>query len=95
MARCSILAFAIALALVHSTSANEFSLSGDMRLSQPATVQANARYSLRAGLSTSSSTAGAVAQFDARYSLLGALSATSLVCYNDTIFRDDFDGDGL
>lgn len=29
-----------------------------------------------------------------RFDLVAQLSATS-VCYNDTIFRDDFDGDGL
>ena len=29
------------------------------------------------------------------FSLAATLATAPLACYNDTIFRDDFDGDGL
>ena len=35
------------------------------------------------------------AQEGGRFSLTALLSTSSLVCYNDTIFRDGFDGTGL
>ena len=31
----------------------------------------------------------------ARFDMSAALSSRSIVCYDDTIFRDDFDGDGF
>jgi len=34
-------------------------------------------------------------QENERFALMASASATPLVCYNDTIFRDDFDGDGF
>jgi len=30
-----------------------------------------------------------------RFAIAAAAAPASLVCYNDTIFRDDLDGDGL
>ncbi|MBS0557338.1 MAG: hypothetical protein JSR27_07990 [Proteobacteria bacterium] len=86
----------IAAALLAGSSAfaGQFSLSGTARLSQDAPTQANSRYSLRAQLNTPAASS-AVVQTGARYTLFAALTAASLVCYNDTIFRDDFDGDGL
>ena len=73
---------------------SRFQLNGTARLSQDAPAQANARYSLRAQLNAPAASS-AVVQSGTRYSLFAALSTTSLTCYNDTIFRDDFDGDGL
>ena len=34
-------------------------------------------------------------QSNFRFALSGTLAAASLVCYNDTIYRDDFDADGF
>ncbi|HMM56255.1 MAG: hypothetical protein DYH18_01910 [Xanthomonadales bacterium PRO7] len=77
-----------------SAFAAQFSLSGTARLSQDAPAQTNSRYSLRAQL-TAAATSGAAAQSGARYTLFATLTTTSLACHNDTIFRDDFDGDGF
>lgn len=93
MKRLAILA--IALLLCGSAGAAQFSMTGEARLSQPETVQANSRFSLQAGLSASPRAANAVVQSSLRFALFAALTSTSLACYNDTIFRDDFDGDGL
>ena len=73
---------------------SRFQLNGTAHLSQDAPAQTNARYALRAQLSAPTSNR-AVVQSGARYSLFAALSTASLACYNDTIFRDGFDGDGL
>ena len=32
---------------------------------------------------------------DDRFALTGSFASSVVVCYNDTIFRDDFDGDGF
>ncbi len=34
-------------------------------------------------------------QSNTQFALVATLAASSLVCYSDTIFRDDFDGDGF
>lgn len=85
---------AAALLAGSSAFAAQFSLSGTARLSQDASAQTNSRYSLRAQL-TAPPKSSVAAQSGARYTLFAALTTTSLACYNDTIFRDDFDGDGL
>ena len=86
---------AVAFLFGGTAGAAQFSLIGHLHLSQRAAAQANSRFSLRAGLSASSRTTGADVQHGMRFTLFAALTSTSLVCYNDTIFRDDFDGDGL
>lgn len=93
MIRLAILA--VAFLLGDTACAAQFSLTGDLHLSQPVAVQTNSRFSLRAGLSASSQTTVADVQHGMRFTLFAALTSASLVCYNDTIFRDDFDGDGL
>ena len=80
---------------LHSLAANSnrFSLSGEGTLSIQQPAQANDRWQLKASLSP---TAVAPAlRAEGRFALTGVLSAASLVCYNDTIFRNDFDGDGF
>lgn len=59
-------------------------------------MQANDRFTLKAQLVALASTVSELAtQTNARFALNAALSTSSLVCYNDTIFRDSFDGTGL
>lgn len=88
------LCFACGFVSMTAGAQPRFQLSGTAHLSPTASPQANARYSLRAQL-TAPQASGAFVQSGARYTLFAALSTASLACYNDTIFRDDFDGDGL
>ena len=80
---------------MHSIAAesNRFSLTGTGTLSTGQPAQKNDRWQLKASLSPA--TPLPAMQADGRFALAGVLSASSLVCYNDTIFRDDFDGDGF
>ena len=69
--------------------------SGTLTLDQPILKSGNVQ--LKASLTPSD---GAISvsqtvQDGGRFSLTALLSTSSLVCYNDTIFRDDFDGDGF
>ena len=76
-----------------AADSKRFSMSGNGTLSTEQPAQTNDRWQLKASLSP---TAVAPAmQADGRFALTGVLSASSLVCYNDTIFRDSFDGTGL
>jgi len=71
-------------------------MSGSGSLSVDAPVQQSAGWRLQATLSPATIAPGApFVQSEARFALSATLSATSLVCYSDTIFRDDFDGDGF
>lgn len=73
-----------------------YRLNGAGTLSLDAQVQQNGRLRLKAGLSPGATTAAALELPSGdRFVLAATLAATSLVCYNDTIFRDDFDGDGF
>jgi hypothetical protein len=69
--------------------------SGTLRLEQP--VQKSGNVQLNAYLSPSDAerASSPVAQLGGGFALIANLAASSLVCYNDTIFRDDFDGDGF
>lgn len=60
-------------------------------------VQRGGRFQLSATLSegTRAPAMAAAALEGGSYTLNAVASASSLVCYNDTIFRDDFDGDGF
>ncbi len=72
---------------------SRFSLAGQGTLSIEEPAKVSGPFELRASLSPSAALPSA--QSAGRFALLAALSTTSLVCYNDTIFRDDFDGDGF
>ena len=76
-----------------STAADRFSLSGEGTLSIEPPAQTSERLRLAASLSPMA--VAPAMHADGRFALTGVLTAASLVCYNDTIFRDDFDGDGL
>ena len=64
---------------------------GNLRLDIPA--PANVAFRLDASLAPAATQHPS--QTGERFVLTGVLSMQSLVCYNDTVFRDDFDGDGL
>jgi len=76
-------------------STHHYELSGSSSLSLDAPVLRTGSLRLKATLSGAATHAGPVIQSDARFALSATLGATALVCYNDTIFRDDFDGDGF
>jgi hypothetical protein len=79
-----------------SAQSARFDIAGGASIVADATVQNDARYALKAQLVVAESTSAAVTtQSDARFALNAVLSTSSLVCYNDTIFRDGFDGTGL
>ena len=61
------------------------------------TVQRGGDMQIKAYLTPTESGSGTSSsvQESGRFSLNALLSTSSLVCYNDTIFRDGFDGTGL
>ena len=79
-----------------SAAAQRFQLSGSGTLSLDAPVQKTDRLQLKATLTPQGAALAASppVQENARFAVMATLAAASLVCYNDTIFRDDFDGDG-
>ena len=86
------------LALAASASASErFQISGEGTLHATRPILENSRFQLSATLA-----ADAPAPYQApdtlvggRFALNAIASSNSLVCYNDTIFRDGFDGNGF
>lgn len=73
---------------------DRFSLFGTGTLIADAPAQTVQGLTLRGTLSRNTATDAGVAAQNG-FLLNATLDATPLVCYNDTIFRDDFDGDGL
>jgi len=79
-----------------SSDAHRFELNGSGTLVLDAPLQRNGALRLKAVLSSSSmSVDQPTLQTGNRFALTATLAAASLVCYSDTIFRDDFDGDGF
>lgn len=80
-----------------SASGRRYELSGAGTLSLDAPLQQRDGLRLRATLSPDAAVIDTlVLQSGGRFALTANLAAQSaLVCYNDTIFRDDFDGDGF
>jgi len=73
-----------------------FELNGAGTLALDSPVQLSGAFRLRAALSPSGIAAETPAiQSNGRFALSASLAAASLVCYSDTIFRDDFDDDGF
>jgi hypothetical protein len=68
---------------------------GTLTLDKPTLKSGNVH--LKADLTPSDAAISSAppAQEGGGYALMANLAAASLVCYNDTIFRDDFDGDGF
>jgi len=74
-----------------------FELTGSGTLSLDQSVQKSGNVQLKAYLTPSDAaiSASPPVQDGGGFALMAGLTAASLVCYNDTIFRDDFDGDGF
>jgi hypothetical protein len=70
-----------------------FQLSGVGTLRQDAPVHRGGDFKMKASLDTSNAALRMV-QEGGGFSLIAQVSSASMVCYSDTIFRDDFDGDG-
>ncbi len=80
-----------------ASPAHRYELSGSGALRADPPVQAGARLRLDATLTSSDApmAASPTLQENGRFALMASVSSASHVCYNDTIFRDDFDGDGF
>jgi hypothetical protein len=73
----------------HAEQAQRFTLSRD----QPAL--SDGKLVLRGYLqSRDAPSTAAIVQDGGRFTIMAKAVAVAQVCYNDTIFRDDFDGDG-
>jgi hypothetical protein len=74
-----------------------FQLEGSGIVTVDQAVQKSATVQLRAFLTPDDAGEGATSNVvqGNRFAVSATLSAASLVCYNDTIFRDGFNGTGL
>jgi hypothetical protein len=72
-----------------------FAIFGDAQLATDARVQTGGRFELEAQFTAADVPAALAVQTAGRFTMNAVLSTSSLVCYNDTIFRDSFDGTGL
>jgi hypothetical protein len=82
-------------ASAEETNARRYSLQGVATLTLDAPVLQSESLQLRSLLSPDSKPLARASQSGDRFALTAKFAATVQVCYNDTIFRDDFDGDGL
>ena len=89
----AIASLAGALASTPARPADALQLRGRGELHQ-ASVQTTTRTRLRAALTANDAVTPA-ANSSSGYRLTAQLSVPETVCYNDTIFRDSFDGTGL
>ena len=81
---------------IDSGQSRRFELTGSGTLVLDAPVLSRGELKLKAMLSAGVSAPAAPSiQSNGRFALSGTLGAASLVCYSDTIFRDDFDADGF
>ena len=81
----------------NSTSAQRYELHGTGTIINDAPVQDSNRFRLKANLGAQGNGPSVAPEplTGAGFALSAIASPSSLVCYNDTIFRDDFDGDGF
>jgi hypothetical protein len=96
---CAIAAFGLFAAnytfAAEPDSAHRYELSGAGELKLDTPVQKSGTLSLKATLTGDHIAYRQPLQSGVRFALSASLAAASLVCYSDTIFRDDFDGDGF
>ncbi|MDR3385877.1 MAG: hypothetical protein P4L92_02395 [Rudaea sp.] len=90
----------LACLVASAASASEpsrFHLVGTGTLSLDQAVLKSGNVQIRAYLTPSNATMSALppVQEGAGFALIASLATASTACYNDTIFRDGFDGDGL
>jgi hypothetical protein len=99
--RAFLIAAALFLAQVAQATgeaaSHRYSLTGTGTLRADPPVQADGKLTLRATLHPKDAALAAQppVQEGGRFALMAAVKASAGVCYNDTIFRDDFDGDGF
>ena len=75
---------------------DRYELSGSATLTVAPRIPQSGAIRIHATLDPVSATdPSTVAQAGGPFRLAASLSTLSLTCYNDTIFRDDFDGDGF
>jgi hypothetical protein len=93
MCRMSILAASIAWG---DEAHAAFQLSGPAELTPAQPVQKGASMELRARIEPGDAAVAALppVQEGGGFALIARASVPALVCYNDTIFRNDYDGDG-
>lgn len=78
------------------TDASRFALGGTAWLTPDAPPQRSARFRLQADFAPAQVPAQAPwAQTGGAFALVAYAGSVATACYNDTIFRDDFDADGL
>lgn len=91
--------FGIAAAQVQAAenaAASRYEVSGSATLALDSPTQSNSKLRLRATLTPAMTPIAAQPMLvGGRFAASGTFSAASLVCYNDTIFRDGFDGTGF
>jgi hypothetical protein len=88
-------AVAMAWAVAASAAEPGLRVSGSAVARSDAVVQRNGRFELQATLSNAAPASTVTVQHDRRFELTALLTATAQACYDDTIFRDAFDGTGL
>jgi hypothetical protein len=78
------------------TSTHRFALTGSATITRDTPTLRNDTMSLRSYLAPSDAAVAnsPIVQDGGRFTLMAKAVAATQVCYNDTIFRDDFDGDG-
>ena len=76
-------------------TSQRYTLTGSATLSNDAQTLRGDKLSLRGYLqSTEAPSTAAFVQDGGRFTVMAHAVAVAQACYNDTIFRDDFDGDG-
>jgi hypothetical protein len=81
---------------VETSAPVRFSMTGSGALSRAPAILDGGHLSLRGYLqSNDGASTAAIVQDGGRFTIMAKALAVAQVCYNDTIFRDDFDGDGF
>jgi hypothetical protein len=89
-------AFACDTAIGANVTVGEFQMSGSGTLRTDQHTVSGGTLSLRATLQSKDAVLAkqSPVQEGSRFVLVASVTATASVCYNDTIFRDDYDDDG-
>ncbi|MEO7326665.1 MAG: hypothetical protein ABIW82_17730 [Dokdonella sp.] len=91
----AILIACLAMPMAHAAPAS-LKLSGSAVLKTDQPQQHSDAFALKAYLTPrTAASASAPVQEGGAFAMIGKLAAVPLICYSDTIFRDDFDGDGF
>jgi len=89
-------AIGVASAALAANTPTRFAVSGTSTLTPDAPAQRAAGFRMQAQLTpVRGPVLASNAQAGGRFVLVAWADSVATACYNDTIFRDDFDGDGL